>query len=70
MGLATQQNTLTFRAGWRSSMLRRFLLTGRVTSLKEEIAGNRPRTAALLDALRTLSQRDPELAAVLENFNL
>ena len=52
------------------SMLRRFLLMGRVTNLEGEIAGNRPRTDALLDALRTLSQRDPELAAVLKNFNL
>ena len=43
---------------------------GRVTSLEEEMAGNRPRTAALLDSLRTLSQRDPELAAVLKTFNL
>ena len=69
MGLATQQDTLTFRAGWRGSMLRRFLLTGRVTNLEEEIAGNRPRTAALPDTLRSLSQRDPELAALLKNFN-
>ena len=41
-----------------------------MSSLEDEMAGNRPRTAALLDALRALSQRDPELAAILKNFNL
>ena len=60
--------TISFALWDRRTMLRP--VEGRVTSLEEEMAGNRPRTAALLDSLRTLSQRDPELAAVLKTFNL
>ena len=60
--------TISFALWDRRTMLRP--VEGRVASLEEEMAGNRPRAAALLDALRTLSQRDPELAAVLKNFNL
>ena len=60
--------TISFALWDRRTMLRP--VEGRVTSLEEEMAGNRPRTAALLDFLRTLSQRDPELAAVLKTFNL
>ena len=60
--------TISFALWDRRTMLRP--VEGRVVSLEEEMAGNRPRTSALLDALRTLSQRDPELAAVLKNFNL
>ena len=57
--------TISFALWDRRTRLRP--VEGRVASLE---AGNRPRTAALLDALRALSQRDPELAAVLKNFNL
>ena len=60
--------TISFALWDRRTMLRS--VEGRVTSLEEEIAGNRPRAAALLESLRHLSQRDPELAAVLKNFNL
>ena len=60
--------TISFALWDRRTMLRP--VEGRVTSLEEEMAGNRPRTAALLESLRHLSQRDPELAAVLKNFNL
>ena len=60
--------TIGFALWDRRTMLRP--VEQRVTNLEEEIAGNRPRTAALLDALRPFSQRDPELAAVLKNFNL
>ena len=60
--------TIGFALWDRRTMLRP--VEKRVTNLEEEIAGNRPRTAALLDALRPFSQRDPELAAVLKNFNL
>ena len=60
--------TISFALWDRRTMLRP--VEGRVTSLEEEMAGNRPRTAALLDSLRTLSQRDPELAAELKTFNL
>ena len=59
--------TIGFALWDRRTMLRP--VEGRVAGLEEEIAGNRPRIAALLDALRTLSQRDPELAAVLKSFN-
>ena len=60
--------TISFALWDRRTMMRP--VEGRVTSLEEEMAGNRPRTAALLDSLHTLSQRDPELAAVLKTFNL
>ena len=45
-------------------------LEGRVKSLEDDFALNQPRAQALLEALRNLSQRDPELASVLKNFNL
>ena len=45
-------------------------IEGRVKSLEEELATNRPHVRALLESLRNLSQRDPEVAAVLKNFNL
>ncbi len=60
--------TIGFALWDRRTMLRP--VESRVTSLEEEMSANRPRTAALLASLRTLSQRDPELAAVLKNFNL
>ena len=60
--------TIGFALWDRRTMLRP--VESRVTSLEEEMSANRPRTAALLESLRNLSQRDPELAAVLKNFNL
>ena len=60
--------TIGFALWDRRTMLRP--VEGRVTSLEEEMAGTRPRSAALLEALRALSQRDPELATILKNFNL
>ncbi len=41
-----------------------------VTSLTEELTTNRQRLEALLDALRALGQRNPEVASVLKQFNL
>ena len=60
--------TISFALWDRRTMMRP--MEGRVSGLEEEMAGNRPHTTALLEALRTLSQRDPELAAVLKTFNL
>ena len=60
--------TIGFALWDRRTMLRP--VESRVASLEEEMIANRPRTAALLESLRNLSQRDPELAAVLKNFNL
>ena len=60
--------TIGFALWDRRTMLRP--VEGRVGRLEEELAGQRPRNDALLEALRTLSQRDPELAAVLKTFNL
>ena len=51
---------IAYRSLWdRRTMLRP--VESRVTSLEEEMSANRPRTAALLESLRNLSQRDPEL---------
>ena len=41
-----------------------------VTSLTEELTTNRQRLEALLDALRALGRRNPEVASVLKQFNL
>ena len=41
-----------------------------VTSLTEDLTINRQRLEALLDALRALGQRNPEVASVLKQFNL
>ena len=60
--------TIGFALWDRRSMLRP--IEGRVAILEEDLATNRPRMQALLESLRNLSQRDPELAAVLKNFNL
>lgn len=38
--------------------------------VEEEVAGNRQRFHALLEALRALSQRDPQVEQVLKDFNL
>ena len=61
-------STISFALWDRRTMMRP--LEGRVKSLEEDFALNQPRAQALLEALRNLSQRDPELASVLKNFNL
>ena len=58
--------TISFALWDRRTMLRP--VEGRVRHLEEDLAAHPPR--ALLEALRHLSQRDPELASVLKNFNL
>ena len=52
----------------RRTMLRPVERT--VTGLAEELSSNRQRLEALVDALRTLGQRNPEVASVLKQFNL
>ena len=52
----------------RRTMLRPLERT--VTGLTEDLSSNRQRLEALLDALRALGQRNPEVARVLKQFNL
>ncbi len=52
----------------RRTMIRPFERT--VKSLEEDLSTNRQRVEALLEALRSLGQRDPEVANVLKQFNL
>ena len=52
----------------RRTMIRPFERT--VRSLEEDLSTNRQRIEALLEALRSLGQRDPEVANVLKQFNL
>ena len=52
----------------RRTMLRPLERT--VTRLTEDLSSNRQRLEALLDALRTLGQRNSEVASVLKQFNL
>ena len=52
----------------RRTMLRPLERT--VTGLTEDLSSNRQRVEALLDALRALGQRNPEVANVLKQFNL
>ena len=52
----------------RRTMLRPLERT--VTGLTEDLSSNRQRLEALLDALRALGQRNPEVAKVLKQFNL
>ena len=52
----------------RRTMLRPLERT--VTGLSEDLSRNRQRLEALLDALRALGQRNPEVAKVLKQFNL
>ena len=52
----------------RRTMLRPLERT--VTDLSEDLSSNRRRLEALLDALRALGQRNPEVARVLKQFNL
>ena len=58
--------TISFALWDRRTMLRP--VERRVQSLEEDLAAHPPR--ALLEALRHLSQRDPELASALKNLNL
>ena len=60
--------TISFALWDRRTMMRP--LEGRVKSLEDDLAVSQPRAQALLEALRNLSQRDPELASVLKSFNL
>ena len=60
--------TISFALWDRRTMMRP--LEVRVKSLEDDLAVSQPRAQALLEALRNLSQRDPELASVLKNFNL
>ncbi len=60
--------TISFALWDRRTMMQP--LEGRVKSLEKDFALNQPRAQALLEALRNLSQRNPELASVLKNFNL
>ena len=52
----------------RRTMIRPFERV--VKSLEEDLGANRQRVEALLEALRSLGQRDPEVANVLKQFNL
>ena len=52
----------------RRTMIRPFERA--VNNLTEELTTNRQRLEALLDALRALGQRNPEVANVLKQFNL
>ncbi len=52
----------------RRTMIRPFERV--VKSLEEDLSTNRQRVEALLEALRSLGQRDPEVANVLKQFNL
>ena len=61
-------STISFALWDHRTMMRP--LEGRVKSLEDGFSLNQPRAQALLEALRNLSQRDPELASVLKNFNL
>ena len=58
--------TISFALWDRRTMLRP--VEERVKALEADLAANPPRV--LLEALRNLSQRDPELASVLKNLNL
>ena len=52
----------------RRTMIRPFERV--VKSLEADLSTNRQRVEALLEALRSLGQRDPEVANVLKQFNL
>jgi predicted PurR-regulated permease PerM len=52
----------------RRTMIRPFERA--INTLTEELTTNRQRLEALLDALRALGQRNPEVASVLKQFNL
>ena len=58
--------TISFALWDRRTMLRP--VEERVRTLEADLAANPPRV--LLEALRNLSQRDPELASALKNLNL
>ena len=58
--------TISFALWDRRTMLRP--VEERVKTLEADLAANPPRI--LMEALRNLSQRDPELASALKNLNL
>ncbi len=60
--------TIGFALWDRRTMIRPFERT--VRSLEEDLSTNRQRVEALLAALRSLGQRDPEVANVLKRFDL
>ncbi len=55
--------TISFALWDRRTMMRP--LEVRVKSLEDDLAVSQPRAQALLESLRNLSQRDPELASIL-----
>ena len=60
--------TIGFALWDRRAMIRPFERT--IRSLEEDLSTNRQRVEALLAALRSLGQRDPEVANVLKRFDL
>jgi predicted nucleic acid-binding Zn-ribbon protein len=60
--------TISFAVWDRRTMIRPFERT--VQSIQEDLSTNRNRLDALLEAFRALGQRNPEVAAVLKQFNL
>ena len=60
--------TISFAVWDRRTAIRPFERT--VTRLTEDVTTNRQRVEALLEALRVLGQRNPEVASVLKQFNL
>jgi uncharacterized coiled-coil DUF342 family protein len=60
--------TIGFALWDRRTMIRPF--ETKVRAIEEEIAANRQRLHALLEALRTVSQTDEQLAEVLRRFHL
>lgn len=60
--------TITFALWDRRTMIRPF--ESKVKTIEEEIATNRQRLHTLLEALRTLSRKDKQVADVLKQFDL
>lgn len=60
--------TITFAIWDRRTMIRPF--ESQIRQVEAEMAGNRQRLHALLEALRAVSQQDPQVAEVLKRFNL
>jgi predicted nucleic acid-binding Zn-ribbon protein len=60
--------TISFALWDRRTMIRPF--ESKVKAIEEEFSQNRQRFHALLEALRTLSQKDPQVADVLKQFDL
>jgi hypothetical protein len=60
--------TISFAIWDRRTMVRPF--ESKVKQIEDEISQNRQRLHALLEALRTLSQKDTQVAEVLKQFDL